>query len=90
MEGIKFKHLRITRPPAGFSFIWEQPGEIICTLATGVPALKEGVQLLLIEPKTPLVTDTLMEFSRVAEENEWHYETLCEKYPPDAANSSNA
>jgi hypothetical protein len=87
MEGIKFKDLRITRPPSGFSFLWQQPGEITYPLATGVPDLKTGVQLLLIEPKIPLVTKTLMEFSRIAEENNWDYEALCEKYPPDAASS---
>ena len=38
---------------------------------------------LTIEPKTPLVTRTLMQFSRVAEENEWNYEALCQN-PPDA------
>lgn len=85
MEGIKFKQLRITRLPSGFSFLWQQPGEITYPMATGVPELKKGVQLLLIEPKIPLVTKTLMEFSQLAEENSWNYETLCEKYPPDAA-----
>ena len=87
MEGIKFKDLRITRPPSGFSFLWQQPGEITCSLATGVPELKKGVQLLLIEPKIPLVTKTSMEFSGIAEENNWDFEALRGKYPPDAASS---
>jgi hypothetical protein len=87
MEGIKFKHLRVTRLPSGFSFEWQQPGEIASPLATGIPDLKKGVELLLIDPRIPLLTKILMEFSRLAEENGWDYEALCEKFPSDAAGS---
>ena len=41
MEGIKFKHLRITRLPGGFSFVWEDSG-VAETLTTGIPDLKRA------------------------------------------------
>jgi hypothetical protein len=87
MEGIKFKHLRITRLPGGFSFVWEESG-VAETLATGFPDLKKGIELLLVAPKNPLLTKTLIEFALWAEENNWDYETLCEKSASDGEVSS--
>ena len=82
MEGIKFKHLRITRATSGFSFAWQQP-EVTEPLAAAIPDLKKGIELLLVAPKNPLVTKTHIEFTAWAEENNWDYETLCEKSASD-------
>ena len=82
MEGIKFKHLRITRATSGFSFAWQQP-EVTEPLAAAIPDLKKGIELLLVAPKNPLLTKTLIEFTSWAEENNWDYETLCEKSASD-------
>jgi hypothetical protein len=68
IEGIKFKHLRITRAPRGFSFVWQQ-SEVTEALTTGIPDVKKGVELLLIDPKIPLVTKALIEFTLLADEN---------------------
>ena len=38
------------------------------------------IELLLVAPKNPLLTKTLIEFTLWAEENNWDYETLCEKF----------
>ena len=78
MEGIKFKHLKITRATSGFSFAWQQ-SEVIEPLAAAIPDLKKGIELLLVAPKNPLLTKTLIEFMLWAEENNWDYETLCEE-----------
>ena len=37
--------------------------------------------------ENPLVTKTLMEFTRIAEENNWDFEALRGKYPADAASA---
>ena len=78
MEAINFKHLRITRATSGFSFAWKQ-SEVIEPLAAAIPDLKKGIELLLVAPKDPLLTKTLIEFTLWAEENNWDYETLCEE-----------
>ena len=82
MEGIKFKHLKITRATSGFSFAWKQ-SEVTEPLAATVPDLKKGIELLLVAPKNPLLTKTLIEFTLWAEENNWDYEKLCEKSDSD-------
>ena len=79
---VKFKHLRITRAPAGFSFAWQE-SEVADPLASGIPDLKKGIELLLIDPKDPLITKILIEFTLVAEENNLDYETLCQTFPAD-------
>ena len=66
MEGITFKHLRITRATSGFSFAWQQ-SEVTEPLAAAVPDLKKGIELLLVAPKDPLLTKTLIEFTLWAE-----------------------
>ena len=66
MEGIKFKHLKITRATSGFSFAWKQ-SEVTEPLAAAVPDLKKGIELLLVAPKNPLLTKTLIEFTLWAE-----------------------
>ena len=87
MEGIKFKHLKITRATSGFSFAWQQ-SEVIEPLAAAIPDLKKGIELLLVAPKNPLLTKTLIEFTGWAEENNWDYEALCEKPASDSEGSS--
>ena len=87
MEGIKFKHLKITRATSGFSFAWQQ-SEVIEPLAAAIPDLKKGIELLLVAPKNPLLTKTLIEFTGWAEENNWDYETLCEKSASDGEGSA--
>ena len=82
MEGIKFKQLRIMRAPEGFSFAWQR-SEVTDPLASEIPDLKKGIELLLIDPKDPVVTRILIEFTLVAEENNWDYERLCQTFPPD-------
>jgi len=81
MEGVKFKHLRITRLPGGFSFVWEESG-VAETLTTGIPDLKKSIELSLVDPKTPVLTKTLVEFTLLAEQDNWDYEALCAKFPP--------
>jgi hypothetical protein len=87
MEGITFKHLKITRAPTGFSFAWQET-EVTEPLAAAIPDLKKGIELLLVAPKNPLLTKTLIEFTLWAEENNWNYETLCEKSASDGDVSS--
>ena len=82
MEGIKFKHLKITRATSGFSFGWQQ-SEVIEPLTAAIPNLKKGIELLLVAPKNPLLIKTLVEFTLWAEENNCDYETLCEKSASD-------
>jgi hypothetical protein len=72
---IKFKHLKL-RATSGFSFAWQQ-SEVPEPLAAAIPDLKKGIELLLVAPKNPLLTKTLIEFTLWAEENNWDYETLC-------------
>jgi hypothetical protein len=87
MEGITFKHLKITRASTGFSFAWQET-EVTEPLAAAIPDLKKGIELLLVAPKNPLLTKTLIEFTLWAEENNWNYETLCEKSASDGDVSS--
>ena len=87
MEVIKFKHLKITRGTSGFSFAWQQ-SEVTEPLAAAIPDLKKGIELLLVAPKNPLLTKTLIEFTVWAEENNWDYETLCEKSASDGEGSA--
>jgi hypothetical protein len=87
MEGITFKHLNITRATGGFSFAWQQSG-VTEPLAAAIPDLKKGIELLLVAPENPLLTKTLIEFTLWAEENNWNYETLCEKSASEGEGSA--
>jgi hypothetical protein len=69
--------------------IMEESG-VAETLATGFPDLKKDIELLLVAPKNPLLTKTLIEFALWAEENNWDYETLCEKSASDGEVSAGA
>ena len=82
MEGITFKHLKITRATGGFSFAWQE-SEVTEPLAAAIPDLKKGIELLLVAPKNPLLTKTLIEFTLWAEENNWDYDALCAKSASD-------
>jgi hypothetical protein len=62
MEGIKFKHLRITRLPGAFTFVWEKSG-VAETLSTGISDHKKSIELSLVDPKTLVLTKTLIEFT---------------------------
>jgi hypothetical protein len=62
--------------------------QVVEPLAAAIPDLKKGIELLLVAPKNPLLTKTLIEFTRWAEENNSDYEALCEKPASDSEGSS--
>jgi hypothetical protein len=81
MEGLKFKHLRITRASSGFSFAWQE-SEVTEPLAA-VPDLQKGHRVVACRSEKPTAYKTLIEFTLWVEENNWDYEAVCEKSASD-------